>query len=334
MMKRLLPLCLTGLLALSAIECRKAGGEENDEPTTKPNVPVLVTTLREGSISEIVAAVGGTDVLRKERVVAPVSGRVLSLKALEGNRVHQGEILVVLRTKEAQSTIEGARMLLQSASTDHQRAEAARALALADSMQPKLVIRAGIDGIIATRSVTEGELVAEQAEILTIVDPASIVFLADVPSIKLSEVRVGLSASVNLPQISALPFAAVVDGILPQADMESQTVRVRLKFTGLTAIQRDLLKTNLQGSAGIVVRSAHGAILVDRNAVLHDDERHAYSIVIMTTDSLALSRPVSVGIQTDSTVQITGEGLKAGMTVVRTGNYSLADSTRLTVQPL
>jgi multidrug efflux pump subunit AcrA (membrane-fusion protein) len=311
--------------------CRHGGGDD-EEPTTTPRVPVRLGQVREGNIAVTVAVPGITLPLLKERVVAPVGGRVIALKALEGTSVRAGDPLVVLRTREAQTAIEGAQQMLRLATTERERAFARRALSLADSIQPKVYVRAGSDGVVATRSVTEGELVADQAELLTLVDLASVIFMADVPVGRLSALSLGQPAVIAFPQMGGGTFHAVVDGILPQADGESQSVNVRLRFTGLTEEQHRLLKSNLQGTASIILGIHRHVLLVDRSALLRDDESGQHAIVLMTPDSLSRTIPVTVGVQNDSSAEVAGDGIRAGAPVILQGNYALSDSTRVTAQ--
>lgn len=324
--------CLWSLFALTVLGGCRHPAEETDDANSRAKVSVQLSYLRDGTIEETVFAVGSTEALRKEKIVSPVAGRVMELKVLEGTSVRAGDVLTVIRTREAQSTIDGAKMLMRAATTEPQKREAERALALADSLQPKVYIRAGFDGVVATRSVSAGELVAEQSEIMTLIDVSSLVFMADVPASMMGAVRRGLLARVVFPQGTGEVFKAELDGILPQADAESQSVKVRLRFVGLTDARRNLLKANLQGSTRIVTQTRAHVLLVERSAVLHDDETNRYAIVMMTPDSLSRSIPVEVGIQSDSVVEVRGAELRDGLPIIQRGNYALADSTRVTVQ--
>jgi multidrug efflux pump subunit AcrA (membrane-fusion protein) len=306
----------------------KAGDEES---TTTPRVPVQVTPLREGDIAATVTAPGLTIPLRKERLVAPTSGRIISLNVLEGARVHRGDALVVLRPKESQTAVNGAQQMLRLARNDQERESAKRALALADSIQPRVFVRATCDGVVAARNAAEGENVAEQADLLTVVDLSSVVFLAEIPVVNAGDVHLNQPASVSFPQLDAGRFPAVVDGILPQADAETQAIAVRLRFTGLSGVQREKLKANLQGTAEITTGIHRRVLLVDRSAILHDDESNRTSLVLMTPDSLAHTVEVQPGVRNDSLVEVIAPGLHPGLLVIREGNYALTDSTRVTV---
>lgn len=310
---------------------RRADDEESAPLASGPVVAVKTVTITRGTIGVFVTATGRTDAIRREKILAPISGTLISLNVLEGKTVKRGDVVAVIQPRETRSAIIGAEALLRSARTDAERSEAQRSLELARSTQNNIDVYAAVDGIVATRTVTERELVAENAELLTIVDQSTIAFVADVPLQEVTMVRKGERAIVQIQSLPQLHFDAMVDAIHPQSDLQSQTVKVRLRFQGLSNESRRTLKTEMSGVARIQIGFHENALLVPKAALLRDDETGAMSIVVVTPDSLARTYPVTVGARTDSTAEVSGSGLASGMPVIVEGNYSLADSTRITV---
>ncbi len=313
--------------------CSRPKEESSDAPAANVRVPVWVRSLVRGSIESAVTAVGSTEALRKEKILSPIAGRVVSLKVLEGSSVSAGDVLAVLRTREAQATLEGADALLRTATTERQRAEARRARSLADSVQGQILVRASFSGVVSSRNVAEGELVAEQTVLLSLIDPTTIIFVADVPAANIAGVRTGLSARIRLNQFPAGELSASVDAVSPEADAQSQSVKARLRFRGLTAVQQRSMKSNLAGTVRIITELRRSVLLVGSSALLHDDESDAFSLVIMTADSLARIIPVTLGARSDSLVEVMSPALHEGQNVIMQGQYALADSTRVTVEP-
>jgi len=317
-------------LALCGCTRPKDVGEETS--ATNACVPVRISQLNKGNIEALVTATGITDALRKEKIFSPLAGRVISLKVLEGSPVQAGDVMLILRTKEAQAAMEGAQALVRNAVTDRQIQEARRALALVDSLQPQIVVRAPFNGIVASRSVTEGERVGEQAEMITIIDPTTIVFVADVPINSIAAIHPNLPARISFQQLPNIQIDAVVEAVNPQAEEQSQSVKVRLRFCNLTDAQQKTLKSNMPGTVYIITGIRHDVFVVNRSVLLHDDEEDKYSLVIMTDDSLAKIVPVTVGIQTESLVEVKSDLLHAGTNVISEGQYALTDSMRVTVE--
>jgi len=323
---------LLSALSLIAIGCaRKTASEEEEGGDVKATVAVKTISLHRGEIATVVESVGKIDALRKQKLFSPIAGKVTSLTALEGTAVAAGEVVAVIQTKESQAAIAGAEALLRSAKSPEQKAEAQKALDLAKASENSVAIRASFSGTVSTRSISEGEFVSENAELFTVIDFSTLVFIADVPARDLPSLSVGQQAAISLQMLSGKELQAAVEAINPQTDFTSQTLKVRLKFTGPTSSLTKLLKTDMTGTARIVTGLHKGVFIVPKSAVLRNDETNAYSVVTFNADSLALSLSVEITGMTDTTVAITNHGLKEGMSIITEGNYALADSTRITV---
>jgi multidrug efflux pump subunit AcrA (membrane-fusion protein) len=330
-MRTLLISLLIGL-SLTVIGCaKKTASDEEEGSNVKATVAVKITSLHRGDMATVVESVGKVDALRKQKLFSPVAGRVISLTALEGAMVTAGEVLAIIQTKESQAAIAGAEALVRSARSLEQKAEAQKTLDLAKSSENSVAIRASFSGTVSTRSISEGEFVSENAELFTVIDFSTLVFIADVPARDLPSLSVGQHAVISLQTLSGKDVQAAVEAINPQADFTSQTLRVRLKFTGPTSSLMKLLKPDMIGTARIVTGLHKGVFVAPKSAVLRNDETNAYSVVTINADSLALSLPVEITGMTDTTVAITNHGLKEGMSIITEGNYALADSTRITV---
>jgi RND family efflux transporter, MFP subunit len=320
------------LLSVALSGCRQ---KQNDDDTGQQPVKVVVTVkvdkVREHDAMLTVSALGRTDALRKEKIYSPLAGKIVSLKVYEGTEVKKGDVVAVIQSKESNATILGAEAMVRSASTPELKTEAERVLQLAKSTQNSVNVQAKFDGVVSTRNVSEGELVVENGELLTIIDLSTVGFLADVSTHDLASVKTGQPVSILFQSIPDKEFPAIVDAINPQTDIQSQTVKVRLRFLPANNSLQSPLRTDIVGRASIVTGIRHHALFVPKTALLRDDENNSYSVVTMTDDSLAMTIPVSIGASSDSSVEILGKGLHAGIPVITEGNYSLADSTRVTV---
>jgi len=329
-----LMLCLPLLLLTVMLGCRsKQNDDAADQESIKAVVSVRLAKVVEHDAVISVSTFGKTDAQRKEKIYSPIAGRIIAIKAYEGTEVRRGDILAVIQSKESSAAIMGAEAMLESAATPEDKAQAAQALKLAQATQQSVNVAAKFDGVVSMRSASEGELVLENGELLTIIDLSTVVFLADVPIREVSSVRIGQLGNVRFQPIPGILFPVVVDAINPQTDVQSQSIKVRLRFLPTDNTRHIVLRTDIIGTAAIVTASRHHALFVPTAAILRDDEKNSYSIVTVTADSLAESIPVTVGITTDSTVEVIGDRVHGGMPVITEGNYSLADSTRVTAAP-
>ncbi len=327
-MNRILSVFGPAVAILIFASCTKQSGEE-EAAEVKPLVAVRSAVVTVGNAAQSVAATGHTEALRREKITSPVAGIITSLDLLEGSPVRTGQVLLTILPKESQAAIAGAEALVRSARTEQQKAEANRALSIARATANGVMISAPFRGVVAARNVNRGEIVAENAELMTILDPTSIVFIADFPLADIDRIREGMAGTIRLVSMPDHPYACRVDVILPQGDPQSQTARVRCRFDGRERIRE--VRPDIAGTVEVITGIRKNALLVPKRALLRDDETNTYSVVTITPDSLSLVIPVEVGARNDSTVEVISPKLREGMPVITEGQYMLADSTRVTV---
>jgi len=326
---------LAALLALAATfpACTHRQRDDDEAESVKSVVAVKTAPIVRADMETVVIATGLTEAVAKEKILSPIAGTLISLKVLEGTAVRRGDVVAVIQPRETRAAISGAEALLRSATTPQEQTEARKALALAIQTENNLEIRASRDGVVASRSAMEGEQVAENAELLTLLDLSTLVFVADVPLADLPAIRRGERATVSFPSLPEDTFASVVEAVNPRSDPQSQSVRVRLSFQGSSGNRLHLLRTEMSGSARIVTGIHPHVLVVPRRALIRNDENDTYTVVTAGPDSLAHIVPVEPIARTDSTAEVRGTGLAPGMRVVVEGNYALADSTRIEPTP-
>jgi RND family efflux transporter MFP subunit len=319
-------LILSPLVVLTA--CGNGADEgEDDEATVAPVVEVKIDSVRSGSIPEIIAATGMTKVLRQTSISSPIDGKVTSLRVLEGDVVKQGQVIAVVATKEALATITGAELLRSRAQTAEEKTRAEATLALAQRNNTTLEIHAPFDGVIVARALNEGEFVAAGGALATIIDLRSLYFFAKLPARELSRIKLGQEATVSFQSWPEKFYHCKVENIQPQIDPVAQMAEVRLRF--LTPAAE--LRSEMFGSAGIVIGNHQNALLVPDKAVLRDDETGVYTIIEAAGDSIGVIHEVEIGIETPETVEISGDGIQPGMHIIVEGHYGLPDSTRIRI---
>ncbi len=312
------------IIALTQVGC---GRKESTDPSSTVIVDVKTATVRTGAVEEVVNATGLTSPQRETPLRSPIVGLITSFKFFNGDAVKRGQTVVVIRTQESQAAIQGAEELLGSALSPTQKQEAEQALELAQKTANDVSIQAPFDGVISNKLKNEMEMVAEGDEIATIIDPESIMFLADVPSSQLFRIRIGQPTHIRFPTVPGGSFSGVVKRIEPQVNPSDQTTRVWINLTG------DIpdLSSSLFGDAAIVVGTKTNALLVPAAALLHNDETDVTSVMVVGPDSLAHSVTVSVGVVRDSTAEIYSPAILPGVVVITRGHFGLPDSTRVRI---
>ena len=317
------------LLSVCTISCGKKTDSEDAKVDLKAVVPVKCATITEGNVEDLLTTTGRTVATRKEKIYAPIAGRVTTLNVVEGAFVKQGDVLAVIESKEAQAAEEGARVMLEAATTPEAKQAAELALAEAKRTMNGVKVRAGFDGIVEVRTANQGEFVSENQELLTLTDPTSVTFVADVPLKELPRLHTGMSAQLELPGLLQTKLSATMIGSKARADVQSQTAQVILRFDQPSRLPS--LKTDVQGVASFQLGGRRNAMLVPKEALLRNDETDSRSIVSFGIDSLAHTISVEAGAISGEKIEVKSKQLHAGMPVIIEGAYALADSTRITV---
>ncbi|MGH9827195.1 MAG: efflux RND transporter periplasmic adaptor subunit, partial [Blastocatellia bacterium] len=146
------------------------------------------------------------------------------------------EKVSVAQVRQAQAQINSANAQLNSARSQIQSAQAK-----IRSMETQLEycnIRAPFDGIVISKDADLGEMVAPaifggsftRGSVVTIVDPKTLEVEADVNESNIIKIESGLPAEITLDAIPNKKFKAEAYQIVPTADRQKATVKVKVRF--------------------------------------------------------------------------------------------------------
>jgi RND family efflux transporter MFP subunit len=199
------------------------------------------------------------------------------------------------------------------------------------------VIRAPFDGIVTSKNAQPGEIISPMSAgggftrtgICTIVDMGSLEVEVDVNESYINRVTPGQPVVATLDSYPDWPIPAKVIAIIPTADRQKATVRVRVGFDALDPrILPDMsLKVAFQSTeSGAAPKRA---VALPREAVRRIDGR---DIVWVVRDGTVERRAVTVEDTRGEEVTLAA-GLAAGETVVLAGPAELADGMRVSGTP-
>jgi multidrug efflux pump subunit AcrA (membrane-fusion protein) len=322
-------LAVVALLLASGCHSKEdpAKASASAEKTPAPTTPVKVAKVERTNLSELITAPGKTAVLSSQKMRAPFAGTLTELRVADGDIVRRGQVLGVMVARESEAAVSGAREMIRQASTPAEKADGERALALAEKNLVRRPLVASWSGAISGRAASAGDRLAEDQEILTIQDTASLVFLADVSQADLSRVHAGQRASIEIagrPQ----PIPASVHGILPTANPAEFTGSVRLDLAGATSN----MGLGLFGTARIVVGERAGVTTVPDGAILRDDVT-GISRVALVEQNRAHWISVRTGLHEGARTEITQPALSEGQPVIVSGLVGLPESQPVLVRP-
>ena len=222
--------------------------------------------------------------------------------------------LQALNQVSQRETIRGAQAQMNAAKAHYDNAEVQLSYAQ---------IRSPINGIVADRSVYAGEMPASGLPIISIVDISQVVARANIPVKEASMIRVGRPARITGPDGD---LAGKVTVVSPAVDPSTTTVEVWVQV----ANPGEKLKPGASVRVAIIADTIQNTIVIPASALLNADDG-GQKVMVVTSDSKAHERRVSVGVRQGARVQIVS-GLQEGEQVVTSGGLGLEDKAKVSIQ--
>ena len=200
------------------------------------------------------------------------------------------------------------------------------------------VVRAPFDGIIVSKDAQRGEMVSPisagggftRTGIATLVDMTSLEIEVDVNESYIARVREGQPLTAVLDAYPDWQIPAKVRTVIPTADRQKATVKVRAAFDKLDSrILPDMgVKVSFLGNAPTKAQAA-GRVIVPRTAIREEGGKPS---VFVYRDGLVERRAVGLGDARGTDQEVTA-GLADGEQVVVAGAKDLRDGQRVTIKP-
>lgn len=288
--------------------------------------PVTVVPVARGTLRVTVSGPGRTEALRLDKVRAPFTGTLVSLRVTDGDHVVVGQEIGDVVSRNSEAALQGARALLESAKTPQEREDAQRALELAQENLVKHPLRVPEAGVVVSHAASEGDLVNEGDEIVSLAALGSIVFIAQIVQSDLPKVKAGQRVALQMAADTA-SARGVVHAILPGASAESLSAPVRIDFSRATP---DAI--GLFGTAVITVGQHANVLVVPAAAVLTDDVYGTSRVALVTDSMTAHWVQVTPGIREGDRVEIESPALPVGAKVIVSGQVGLPESAPVEVR--
>lgn len=357
--------------SLLVTACHKAGEGAATAPLFTDDHGLLSvpagSTLRSHLAIQTVGAEAGTatlslpgaveaDPARVTNILAPVSGRVLSLRVALGQRVTKGQPLLVLASGDfAQATADAAKAAdaldlarkalvrakgvqaaggaaakdIEAAQSTYSQAEAelvrarARLLSLggaagSDAGAHGLVLRAPQTGVVTALATSAGAVVSDTTATLMTVSNIDKVFVtANVAEDDIGRTPIGAPADIVL---TAEPGHAL-HGRVSEVDALVQADTRRQKVRVALANPGGRLLPNMYATVRFAVPAAQG-VDVPQSALLMNND--AISVLVEVRPWTFQRRAVRIGEETDTAARVLS-GLQPGERVVVRGGVLLND---------
>jgi RND family efflux transporter MFP subunit len=191
-------------------------------------------------------------------------------------------------------------------------------LADASHIISELRIVAPADGVVISRAVNQGQVVAAGQELFAVTDLSTVWVVGDIYEKDFANVRVGSPATVTVPAAPKTTLQGRVSYIDPRVDPATRTAKVRVEVPNRNLDLRLGMFVNVAFQTGSPAR----VTLVPRDAVQPIGDRTVVYVPVEGDDARFVERPIKLGAAIGDSIQVL-EGLKPGERVVTSGSFYL-----------
>jgi RND family efflux transporter MFP subunit len=323
---------------------------------------VTASVVSEGQASTILTATGYVEAERKADLSPKITSRITELNVTEGSRVKKGDVIARLDHTDIDAQLQDARAawtntkaeldrqkslhqqgLAPKSSLDSATALEASARAKVDYVRAQLdytEIRAPFSGVITAKRAHVGEAVSpfgsspsgggSGGAIVTLVEFSSLYVGADVNESNLAKLSPNQPAEITLDAVPDHTYHGYLKQIVPSADRQKGTVRVKVAFgDGDEKILPDLSSRVAFTSEQTQGKTARARVLVPKSAVA---QQNGQSGVFRIVAGRAQWTPIAAGGEVQGQVEIT-KGLQGGeKLLVVPPDHPIRDGERVRVE--
>ena len=213
------------------------------------------------------------------------------------------------------------------------RAQVQQAVASLQAQEAQLEyaqIKSPIAGLVVRKNLSAGEIASPSATqpLFVIINPASLKVDADVNQSDLPKVHVGAAATVAVEGLSGRSYEGSVAEILPEADRQKNTIKVRVSLADADQNLRPGMSARVNLYERQERQEPRRAIIIPKTAVV---EEGGQNYVFVAEDGREMRRRVVLGAAFDDRLEVTA-GLAQGEKLIIRGHESLADGSPVSIK--
>jgi HlyD family secretion protein len=201
--------------------------------------------------------------------------------------------------------------------------QAQAAYAIASDQLDNTIIKSSLTGVVASKNVSEGDLVGSTGIAMSVIDISSMVVEVNVPENYINKIKVNDSVDVLVKAASERPFEGSIVSVSPTADARTMGYPVKVQIHN----DGGLLKGGMFAEINLVTGRAENALAVPISSLIDEDGR---KIIYVVDGNRARKREVKTGCSNDRFVQVI-KGLQYNERVVVKGQNFLQDGSIVTV---
>jgi multidrug efflux pump subunit AcrA (membrane-fusion protein) len=287
--------------------CKTKDTTDSEQPA-EVRVPVTVTSVSFEPLQQYIDLNATSTFLQQNFVKSNLNGYIQKANVKFGDYVHRGQVLFVLKTKEAEAI-----------------GNSVNKLDSGFKFSGVNTVHADASGYVVLINHQAGDYVQDGEQLAVINDSRSFVFVMNVPYEYKQYISTGKQVQLTLPD--GEKFWATVKPSLPMMDSASQTQAVSLSVNAPHPIPM-----NLVAKVRLIKESKTAAQTLDKKAVLSDETQKDFWVMKMINDSTAIKVPVKTGMESGDKVEIISPEFQPKDKILLTGNYGLNDTVTVIVQ--
>ncbi|GAA4088881.1 efflux RND transporter periplasmic adaptor subunit [Mucilaginibacter panaciglaebae] len=303
---RLLFLALGILMSLLACKGKTDAGDEGDAKV-ETITPVTVTTINDSTLVNYISLNATSTFQQKNIVKANANGYVQNIHIQPGQYVNKGQLMFIIKTKEAQTIGNTINVL----DTTFKFSGINR-------------IKAPEHGYLTQLNHQSGDYVQDGEQLAVISDRSSFAFVMQLPYELRSTVKSNQLVELTLPDSRTI--TGRVAAFMPSVDTASQTQGVVIRIKTDSAIPENLI-----AKARIIRSSKSNTQSLPKTAVLTNETQTDFWVMKLINSNTAVKVPVSKGIDAGDRVEILSPKFSPSDQIIVTGNYGLADTAKVKV---
>ena len=261
--------------------------------------------------------------------------------ALEGAKVNYD--LNKEKIENAQANLERAKKLYEEGAISESQLEQAKLAASDKSLEAlttqvnqaqlaynqavdalnNLTVKAPTGGVIASVNIEAGEMASNAQPAVTIVDVNRIYVQINVPENIINDLSVGQEVEAKVESASSEVIKGQIDSISPSADARTQLYQVKIYIDS----QDNRVKPGMFAQTKLKIDQKENALVVNSEAIV---QKNGETVVYVLNDDKAAEKPVAIGLDTGSHVEILSGLNKDDKVIIKGQNY-VEDGTTVKV---
>ncbi|HLW04835.1 MAG TPA: efflux RND transporter periplasmic adaptor subunit [Azoarcus sp.] len=310
---------------------------------------VIVSQVRVMQLADRIEALGTLRANESARLTATTTDTIAEIRFEDGQRVSEGDVLVVLNHHEQLAERAETRAAAEEARRQHERVKdlakrgtasaslldqrrreydtaLARVQAAEARVSDRLIV-APFDGVVGLRNLSVGSLLTPDTVVTSLHDDSVMKLDFTVPELFVASVAPGLTIEAQSRAFPGEVFRGEVVSVSNEIDPVTRAFRVRALIPNPERRLRPGMLLTLS-----LARAERDAHVVPEEALLTRGREHSVFVILGSGETLhAERRIVQIGTRVPGVVEIVA-GLEAGERVVTHGAFRLNDGDEVRIK--